>query len=120
MRKPDLNHVDAVILGHGADAAVTAFGIAHSKGNYLEGNGLLRKVAWEAAYPIMLAGEPGAWAVGGIAVGAVKLAAVAAVAALLVVGADYLEDVPYSAAFVYLLAAVGAVAAVTNVGVMFA
>ena len=120
MRKPDLNHVDAVILGHGADAAVTAFGIAHSKGNYLEGNPLLGGFAESVAWPAFYAGFHPEWMYAGLAVGAVKLAAVAAVAALLVVGADYLEDVPYSAAFVYLLAAVGAVAAVTNVGVMFA
>lgn len=119
--KPNLrNSTIALVAGHSADALVTASALAIERGNVIEGNRLIRVLAVSAARFGKESWQNGDWIAAGLAVASVKILAVLLVAGLIVAGSCHLERVPHAAKFVGLLAAVGFLAAASNLVVMFA
>ena len=108
----------AIVAGHGLDAVTTAIGFCLTRGSAIEANPIVRGLANAVALYLLNTGSSlPVWSAGGVTVRIVKLAASVLAAVGHVVAARYLDG-GFVAVYGYLLGGVGAVVAITNVGVM--
>mgnify|MGYP006283317693 CR=1 FL=1 len=108
----------AIVAGHGLDAVTTAIGFCLTRGSAIEANPIVRGLANAVALYLLNTGSSlPVWTAAGITVGVAKLVVAVLAAVGLVAAARYL-DVRVVAVYGYLLGGVGAVVAITNVGVM--
>ena len=106
---------NALAVGHAADAATTAYGIAYFKGTVVEKNPILTDLARSVAHPYIVGGEPGAWIAAGLAVAGAKLLVLLVALLILQLGRGHVERFSSWVAFIGI---VGRAAAVSNLWVI--